>query len=262
MGQHVPAVLDRAIARRVVPVPEERHLLLERTGGPDHAVEPPAADRGQLAPVASLPILSGSAITLQGRFVAGLAGPGEGRVLLRRPWSHDVGVCPVIVVRLGAVLDQPFDRRFETGRLENADLLRRAPESSPAEQMATNKLINRSPSRPIPALNKTAAGTKKAGPLVSSNCQSTAESGHRLASCSTTGSMNFSSQVKSEGAANPSHESTIQSPNVVPAARSPPCQLGMDFEVWDVISSTIGPSSEQNRPNPDRKVLIWTYVVS
>ena len=32
-----------------------------------------------------------------------------------------------------------------------------------------NKLINRSPSRSIPALNKTAAGTKKAGPLVSSN---------------------------------------------------------------------------------------------
>ena len=152
LGQEHPIVAHLRLGRCEVPVPEERHLLLERPGRCHHAVGPPKRQAARLQDIRPQAVeelvhdwLDAPRLALRQDFLAqgspvfpgnpdGLRPAGRERVHARIPEAR--------FLELGKgrridrfVVDNPFNRAFRRHRRQLADLLRSRTESRPLDQV-------------------------------------------------------------------------------------------------------------------------------
>ena len=182
LEQHLAVVADLALGRREVPVPEQGHLLFERPVGVEHALGPPVADAAGLEEGRAQPVEEavgdrlGVAVDVVGldphphalavpQPELGGGGPAgrevqqplvpEPRVLERR----EVAVGGVVVV------DQRPHRLLGAQGGERGDLLGRAPEPGPAQQVrgAVGVPVGRGDGRQVPGPRR--GSGRPCGPL-------------------------------------------------------------------------------------------------
>ena len=144
--EHVPAVLDGPRTRGEVPVPEERHLLLERARGLDHARDPPLLEFHQLLAVPCLGLVLLALEALDRRFLAAATRGGELVAFLARERGHQRAVEVVgadFLVRLGLVVDEEVHRAAEAHGGKRVGLRRRAAEARAVQEVARRRCVER-----------------------------------------------------------------------------------------------------------------------
>ena len=142
LREHVVAVLDRAVAGREVPVPEERELLLERAARRDHLREPPLLHLGELLAVGLLARLA-LALEPENRLLVacrarapqrlallGRLGPHHSRELRR--WRQHIVALEV---------DDVVDRVVEAELDQRAHLRGRAAEAGAVQQVLRGRVV-------------------------------------------------------------------------------------------------------------------------
>ncbi len=152
LDQHLAVVADLALGRREVPVPEEGHLLLERPVGVEHALGPPVADAAGLEQGRAQPVEEavghrlGMAVDLVGldphpHALAvpqpEVGGGGSARREVEQALVPEPRVLErrEVAVRGVVVVDERPHRLLRAQSGELGDLLGRAPEPGPAQQV-------------------------------------------------------------------------------------------------------------------------------